>query len=104
SVFERRREIGLLRAVGMTKSQVGETVAWESVVTSLVGAVTGVVLGLGLGLVIVLTSGDELIGFTVPVGGTVAILVLSFVLGIVASFYPAWRATRVNVVEAIATT
>lgn len=103
SVFERRREIGLLRAVGMTKSQVGETVAWESVVTSLVGAVTGVVLGLGLGLVIVLTSGDELIGFTVPVGGTVAILVLSFVLGAVASFYPAWRATRVNVVEAIAT-
>jgi len=73
------------------------------VVTSLVGAVTGVVLGLGLGLVIVLTSGDELIGFTVPVGGTVVILVLSFVLGVVASFYPAWRATRVNVVEAIAT-
>jgi putative ABC transport system permease protein len=48
SVFERQREIGLLRAVGMTKSQVRTTVRWESVITSLLGAVVGIVLGVGL--------------------------------------------------------
>ena len=46
SVYERRREIALLRAVGMTRSQVWSTVSWESVITSLLGAVLGVILGL----------------------------------------------------------
>ena len=51
SVFERQRELGLLRAVGMTRSQVRTTVRWESVITSLLGAVLGIILGIGLGRV-----------------------------------------------------
>ena len=104
SVFERRREIGLLRAVGMTRSQVRTTVRWESVITSLLGAVAGVVLGIVMGIVVVAAlSGDSGIGFSLPVGSTITIVIISFVLGVVAAIYPAWRATKVNVVEAIAT-
>lgn len=103
SVFERRREIGLLRAVGMTKSQVRTTVRWESVITSLLGAVTGVVLGIVMGIVVVAALSDEGdIAFRLPVNETLLIVFISFVLGVVAAVYPAWRATKVNVVEAIA--
>ena len=105
SVFERRREIGLLRAVGMTRAQVRTTVRWESVITSLLGAVTGVVLGIVMGVVVVVALADEGdITFRLPVTGTIVIVVISFILGVVAAIYPAWRATKVNVVEAISTT
>jgi putative ABC transport system permease protein len=105
SVFERRREIGLLRAVGMTKSQVRVTVRWESVITSLLGAVSGVVLGIVMGIVVVAAlSGDSGIGFSLPVTSTIVIVLISFVLGVVAAIYPARRATKVDVVQAIATT
>ena len=104
SVFERQREIGLLRAVGMTKSQVRTTVRWESVITSLIGAVVGIVLGVGLGWVIVYALRDQgLSSFSVPVGSTVSILIMSFVIGVLAAVYPAWRATRVNLLAAITT-
>jgi putative ABC transport system permease protein len=104
SVFERQREIGLLRAVGMTKSQVRTTVRWESVITSLVGAVTGIVLGIGLGWVIVFALRDQgLTSFSVPVGSTVFILVMSFVVGVLAAVYPAWRATKVDILSALTT-
>ena len=105
SVFERRREIGLLRAVGMTRSQVRTTVRWESVITSLLGAVSGVVLGIVMGIVVVAAlSGDSQIGFSLPVTSTIVIVLISFVLGVVAAIYPARRATKVDVVQAIATT
>jgi len=105
SVFERRREIGLLRAVGMTRAQVRTTVRWESVITSLLGAVTGVVLGIVMGVVVVAALADDGgITFRLPVTGTITIVVISFILGVVAAIYPAWRATKVNVVEAISTT
>ena len=104
SVFERQREIGLLRAVGMTKSQVRTTVRWESVITSLLGAVVGILLGVGLGWVIVYALRDQgLSSFSVPVGPTVSILVMAFVIGVLAAVYPAWRATRVNLLSAITT-
>lgn len=104
SVFERRREIGLLRAVGMTKSQVRTTVRWESVITSLLGAVSGVVLGVVMGVVVVAALADEGgIAFRLPINETLSIVFISFLLGVLAAVYPAWRATRVNVVEAIAT-
>lgn len=104
SVFERQREIGLLRAVGMTRSQVRTTVRWESVITSLLGAVLGIILGIGLGWVIVFALRDQgLTSFQVPVGSTIFIMVMSFVIGVLAAVYPAWRATKVDMLDALNT-
>lgn len=105
SVFERKREIGLLRAVGMTRNQVSLSVVGESVITSMFGAIVGVVLGIVMGLVLIVVLADDgLSAFTLPVGGSVVILVAAFVVGVAAAIYPAWRATRTDVMAAIATT
>lgn len=105
SVFERKREIGLLRAVGMTKSQVRSTVRWESVITSMLGAVVGVVLGVGMGLVLIAVLADSGVSaFSLPIKETIVILVLSFIIGVVAAVYPAWKATKVNIMMSITTT
>jgi len=89
----------------MTKGQVRTTVRWESVITSLFGAVMGIVLGLGLGWVIVFALRDQGINtFSVPVTGTVAIIILSFFIGVLAAAYPARRATRVDILDALTTT
>ena len=104
SVFERQREIGLLRAVGMTRSQVRTTVRWESVITSLLGAVLGIVLGVGLGWVIVFALRDQgLTSFQVPLRTTVIIMIASFIAGVLAAIYPAWRATKVDILDALNT-
>ncbi len=103
AVYERRREIGLLRAVGMTRAQVRTTVRWESVITSVYGAFVGVLMGLVLGYVVIIALRDNgLDQYTVPVGNIVIILVLAFVAGVAAAVIPAWRATRLNVLRAIA--
>jgi putative ABC transport system permease protein len=103
AVYERRREIGLLRAVGMTRAQVRTTVRWESVITSVYGAFVGVLMGLVLGYVVIASLRDQgLTAYSVPVTSIVWIMVLAFVAGVAAAVIPAWRATRLNVLRAIA--
>ena len=103
SVFERRHEIGLLRSVGMTRSQVRTMVRWESVITSLFGAVTGVLLGIVTGVVIVISLNESGISaFTLPITSTIFILIGSFIIGVIAAVFPAWRATRTEIITAIA--
>ncbi|MBI4934455.1 MAG: FtsX-like permease family protein [Actinobacteria bacterium] len=103
AVYERRREIGLLRAVGMTRSQVRTTVRWESVITSVYGAFVGVVMGLVLGYVVIVALRDQgLTEYSVPITDIVWIMALAFVAGVAAAVVPAWRATRLNVLRAIA--
>lgn len=103
AVHERRREIGLLRAVGATRAQVRTTIRWESVLTSLYGALVGVAMGLVLGWVVIVALRDEgLTTYSVPVGDVLAILVLAFIAGVTAAVLPAWRATRIDVLRAIA--
>ncbi len=104
AVYERRRETGLLRAVGMTRAQVRTTVRWESVLTSVYGAVVGVMMGMLLGYVVIVALRDQgLTKYSIPVNTIGAILVLAFVTGVIAAVVPAWRATKLDILQAIAT-
>ncbi|MFF0341806.1 ABC transporter permease [Kribbella sp. NPDC004875] len=99
TVFERTRELGMLRAIGLTRGQVKRMIRQESVITALIGAVIGIVLGLVLAAL--LASRLEEIAFTVPVGQLVIFAVLSVVVGIFAAIWPARRAARLNPLEAL---
>ncbi len=102
SVFERTREIGLLRAVGMQRPQVRAMIRAESVIVSLLGAVVGVAIGTGLG--IALASSLRLHGvaeISVPLPSLIGLLVLSALLGLAAAGWPARRAARLDVLGAI---
>jgi putative ABC transport system permease protein len=104
AVYERRRETGLLRAVGMTRAQVRTTVRWESVLTSVYGAVVGVIMGLVLGYVVIVALRDQgLNEYSVPIATIAAILMIAFVVGVIAAVVPAWRATKLDILQAIAT-
>jgi len=105
SVFERRRELGLVRAVGMTRPQVRSSVRWESVITATLGTVQGIVVGLLLGYAVVVALRSQgLSTYAVPWGVIFVVLVLAFVIGVLAAVYPAYKATRIDILDAIATT
>ncbi|WP_327636036.1 ABC transporter permease [Kribbella sp. NBC_00482] len=99
TVFERTRELGMLRAIGLTRGQVKRMIRQESVMTALIGAVIGIVLGLVLASLLAARL-DE-ISFTVPVGQLVAFAVVSVVVGIVAAIWPARRAAKLDPLEAL---
>jgi len=102
SVFERTREIGLLRAVGMTRGQLRRTITVESVMTALFGAVLGTVLGLTLGVLLQRVLADQGLGaLAVPWGQVALTFVLAGVVGVLAALLPAWRATRLDVLKAV---
>ncbi len=104
SVMERTHEIGLLRAVGMSRRQLRSSIRWESVIVAVFGAVLGMVVGIlgGWGIITAL-SDQGFNAFTVPVGVMIALLVLAVVLGLVAAAVPSWTASRRDVLQAIAT-
>jgi putative ABC transport system permease protein len=104
SVFERTREIGLLRAVGMSRRQTRRTVRWEAVIVSLFGAVVGIVLGSLLGVALSLAVPDTIIDrVSFSPATTITILVGAVLAGLFAALYPARKASKMNVLEAIAT-
>jgi putative ABC transport system permease protein len=104
SVFERTREIGLLRAVGMRRRQVRAMVRSEGVILSLFGALIGIVVGTLLGVALSDSLKDQgITELVVPLSSLVVFLVLSGLLGLAAASWPARRAARLNVLEAIAT-
>lgn len=104
SVFERTREIGLLRAIGATRRQIRRTILIESVLIAILGSVLGLVLGVLYGVGLQRVLADEGISrLGINVGQLVLFLVVSAVGGVVAALWPAWRASRLNVLRAIAT-
>jgi len=103
SVHERTRELGLLRAVGQTRRQVRRMVRWEAVVTALFGTLGGTAVGLLLGWALVQAAGAETARFSVPVGRLVAVVAAGALAGAAAALRPSRRATRVDVLRAIAT-
>ncbi|HUQ40145.1 MAG TPA: ABC transporter permease [Acidimicrobiales bacterium] len=103
SIFERTRELGLLRAVGMSRRQTRRMVRAESVIVAVLGAVLGIVVGVGFGILIVRALYDEGIRqLTVPAGQLVVLIVAAAVAGILAAIFPARRAARLDILQAIA--
>ena len=104
SVVERTREIGLLRAIGISRRQLRRMIRLESVVIALFGAVLGTGLGLAWGVTAQRVLRDQGLGtLSVPTTTIVVTLVSSVVIGLVAALVPAFRAGRMNVLAAIAT-
>jgi putative ABC transport system permease protein len=99
TVFERTREIGMLRAIGMTRRQVRRMVRHESVITALIGAAIGIALGIVLAALLI--ARIDFIVLSLPVGQLVIFAVAAIVVGIIAAIFPARRAARLNVLEAL---
>jgi putative ABC transport system permease protein len=104
SVIERTREVGLLRAIGMSRRQLRTMVRLESIVIAVFGALLGVGMGIAFGVGLVKSLKDEgITDLAVPVGSLVAFVVASVVIGVLAAVLPARRAARLDVLEAITT-
>jgi putative ABC transport system permease protein len=99
TVFERTRELGMLRAIGMTRRQTRRMIRHESVITALIGAVLGIVLGLALSAL--LTARVEFISFVLPVTQLIIFVIVAIAVGIFAAIFPARRAARLNPLEAL---
>jgi putative ABC transport system permease protein len=99
TVFERTRELGMLRAIGMTRRQVRRMIRYESVITALIGGVLGIVLGIVLAALLV--GRVDFIAFALPIWQIVIFAVAAIVVGILAAIFPARRAARLNVLEAL---
>lgn len=103
SVYERTRELGLLRVVGMTRRQVRRMIRGESVVISVIGTIIGLFVGLLWGWAVVTAlSGEFVDEFSVPTTQLAVFVVVFAIAGVIAAIIPAWRASRLGVLEAIA--
>jgi putative ABC transport system permease protein len=102
SIYERTRELGLLRAVGMGRRQTRSMVRWEAIIISVMGAVFGVVIGIAFGWALQQALAPR--GFTdlgIPGGQIVFYVLLAAILGVVFAVFPARRAARLNILEAV---
>ncbi|HEY0951668.1 ABC transporter permease [Nocardioides sp.] len=103
SVIERTREIGLLRAIGMSRSRLRRMITLESVAIAVLGALLGMALGLVIGTLLRQSLKDNLTSLGLPLGQLLLFLVIAVVVGVLAAIVPAVRASRLNVLDAIAT-
>jgi putative ABC transport system permease protein len=99
TVFERTREIGMLRAIGMTRRQIRRMIRHESVITALIGAAIGIVLGIVLAALLIYRV--DFIVFAFPTGQIILFVILTIVVGILAAIFPARRAAKLDPLEAI---
>jgi putative ABC transport system permease protein len=102
SIFERTRELGVMRAVGMTRHQLRAMIRWESVIIALQGTVLGLLVGVFFGWALVLAmKGQGITVFSLPVLSLVTVVVLAAVAGLVAAILPSRRAAKLNILHAI---
>ncbi len=101
SIHERTRELGMLRAIGMSRRQVRTMIRYEAVITALIGAILGMVLGVIFAALISQPLKDE--GFTLsyPIGSLIVLLVLAALAGVLAAIAPARRASRLDVLDSL---
>ena len=104
SIYERRHEIGLLRAVGMTRRQVRSSVRWESVIIALFGTALGLVIGVAFGAAIVRSLRSlGFTGFVIPFGQLLIVAFLAALAGVAAAILPARKAAKLDILSSIAT-
>ena len=101
AVFERTRELGMLRAVGMTRRQARRMIRQESIITALIGAALGLPLGVGLAALVTQSLSKYGVSFSLPVGTLVVFTVVAVIAGVLAAIAPARRASRLNVLNAL---
>src|SRR6478735_480880 len=102
SIFERTRELGPLRAVGMGRAQVRSTIRWESIIIAVFGTTLGLAIGTFFGWAIVQAMADQgIVTLTVPVGSLTVVTVIAGVAGAVAAVLPARRAAKLDVLKAL---
>ncbi|MGH3743098.1 MAG: FtsX-like permease family protein, partial [Micromonosporaceae bacterium] len=104
SIYERTRELGMLRAIGMARKQVKRMIRVESVIMAVFGCVLGIGLGLALGAAVTtaLINQEQMTAFALPGADLAGFVAVAVVAGVVAAWWPAFRASRLNVLEAIA--
>jgi putative ABC transport system permease protein len=104
SIIERTRELGMMRAVGMTRSQLRSMIRWESVIIAIQGTLLGIVVGVFFGWALVTALSDEGIEtFRLPVATLVVVVVLAALAGVLAAVWPARRAAKLDVLRAVVT-
>jgi putative ABC transport system permease protein len=101
SVFERTRELGMLRAVGMTRNQVSRMVRQESVITALIGAALGLPLGVFLAVLVTKALSQFNVEFLPPWKSLIGFAIVAMIAGVLAAVAPARRASKLNVLRAL---
>jgi putative ABC transport system permease protein len=102
SVYERTREIGMLRAIGMTRRQVRRMIRQESIITALIGAAIGLPLGIFLAALVNRALSEFDVRFAIPWGQLIVLTIVAIIIGVLAAIMPARRAAKLNPLEAIA--
>jgi putative ABC transport system permease protein len=101
SIHERRRELGMLRAIGMSRHQVRRMIRYEAVITALIGGILGIVLGVLFAFLIAQPLKSEGFRLSYPLGQLAIVLVVAGLIGVLAAIIPARRASRLDVLESL---
>jgi putative ABC transport system permease protein len=103
SIFERTRELGMLRAIGTSRTQIRQMIRYESIITALIGGLLGIGLGIVLSLILVAAtlSGSGFV-FEIPVVTLIILFVVAGIAGLIAAAWPARRAARIDILAALA--